>query len=36
LGELALRDRAVRIRWEMEKLHDRVMRVRDRIPSETL
>jgi hypothetical protein len=34
MGELALRDRAVRIRYEMEQLHDRVMRVRDRVPPE--
>jgi hypothetical protein len=33
-GELALHDRPVRLRYEMEKLHDRVMRVRDRVPSE--
>jgi hypothetical protein len=34
IGELALRDRAARVHYEMEKLHDRVMKVRDRIPPE--
>ena len=33
-GELALKNRASWIRYEMEKLHDRVMKVRDVIPPE--
>jgi hypothetical protein len=32
--ELMLRDRPQRIRYEMEQLHDRVMRIRDRVPRE--
>jgi hypothetical protein len=31
-GEISLKDRASRIRYEMEKLHDRVMKVRDGVP----
>jgi hypothetical protein len=34
LGEISLKDRTSRIRYEMEKLHDRVMRVKDVIPPE--
>src|SRR3954454_19865931 len=34
MGEMMLRDRPQRIRYEMEKLHERVMRVRDRVPPE--
>jgi hypothetical protein len=34
MGEIMLRNRAVHVRFEMAKLHDRVMRVRDRIPPE--
>jgi hypothetical protein len=33
-GELALKNRGVRIRYEMEKLHDRVMKLRDVVPPE--
>jgi hypothetical protein len=33
-GELALKNRAARIRYEMDKLHDRVMRVRSIVPPE--
>jgi len=34
IGEAMLRDRARFIRWEMEQLHDRVMKVRDCEPPE--
>jgi hypothetical protein len=34
LGEMMLRDRAQRVRYEMEQLHDRVMKVRDVAPPE--
>jgi len=34
MGEVMLRNRAQWIRWQMEKLHDRVMKVRDRVPGE--
>jgi hypothetical protein len=34
MGEIMLRDRAQHVRYEMEKLHDRVMRVRDVVPPE--
>jgi hypothetical protein len=33
-GELALKHRAARIRYEMDKLHDRVMKLRDVAPPE--
>jgi hypothetical protein len=33
-GELSLKHRAARIRYEMDKLHDRVMRVKDVLPPE--
>jgi hypothetical protein len=33
-GELALKHRAARIRYEMDKLHDRVMKLRDVVPPE--
>lgn len=33
-GEISLRDRASRIRYEMDKLHDRVMKVQHVIPPE--
>jgi hypothetical protein len=33
-AEMSLRDRAVRARHEMQRLHDRVMKVRDRVPPE--
>jgi hypothetical protein len=33
-GELALKNRAARIRYEMDKLHDRVMKLRDMITPE--
>ncbi len=32
MAEMMLRDRPARVRYEMEKLHDRVMKVRDRVP----
>jgi hypothetical protein len=35
-GEISLRNRATRIRYEMERLHDRVMRVRQVEPPESL
>lgn len=31
-GELSLKHRAARIRYEMDKLHDRVMKVKDVVP----
>jgi hypothetical protein len=34
MGELMLQNRAGWIRYQMEKLHDRVMRLRDRVPPE--
>lgn len=34
MGEVMLRNRSQWVRWEMEKLHDRVMKVRDREPGE--
>jgi hypothetical protein len=34
MSEMIIRDRPVFLRYEMEKLHDRVMRVRDRAPPE--
>jgi hypothetical protein len=34
MGEMMLRNRAQHIRYEMEKLHDRVMRLRDRVSTE--
>jgi hypothetical protein len=34
MGEMMLRDRAQYVRHEMEKLHDRVMAVRDVVPPE--
>jgi hypothetical protein len=34
MGEIMLRDRPAWIRYEMEQLHDRVMRLRDRVPPE--
>jgi hypothetical protein len=34
MGEISLRNRAQWVRYEMERLHDRVMKVRDRIPPE--
>ena len=34
MGELSLKDRGSRLRYEMDKLHDRVMKVRDIIPPE--
>jgi hypothetical protein len=36
IGEVMLRNRPQRIRWEIEKLHDRVMKVRDREPRESI
>jgi hypothetical protein len=33
-GELSLKDRASRIKYEMDKLHDRVMQVKDVVPPE--
>jgi hypothetical protein len=33
-GELSLKNRATFVRYEMDKLHDRVMKVKDIIPSE--
>jgi hypothetical protein len=33
-GEMALKNRAARIRYEMDKLHDRVMKLRDVVPPE--
>jgi hypothetical protein len=33
-GELSLKHRAARIRYEMDKLHDRVMKVKDVVPPE--
>jgi len=32
--ELSLRHRSEHVRWEMQRLHDRVMRIRDRVPPE--
>ena len=34
MGEISLRNRPARIRYEMERLHDRVLKVRDRVPPE--
>ena len=34
MREISLKNRAQWIRYEMEKLHDRVMKIRDRIPPE--
>lgn len=34
MGEMMLRNRPAFVRYEMDKLHDRVMRVRDRAPPE--
>src|SRR5262249_4711019 len=34
MAELSLRDRAQWLRYRMETLHERVMRVRDRVPPE--
>lgn len=34
MGEMMLRDRAQRVRYEMEQMHDRVMKVRDIVPPE--
>jgi hypothetical protein len=34
MGEVSLANRAQWLRYEMEKLHERVMRVRDRVPPE--
>jgi hypothetical protein len=34
IGELELKNRAARIRYEMDKLHDRVMKLKDVIPPE--
>jgi hypothetical protein len=33
-GELALKNRSTRIRYEMNKLHDRVRKVKDVVPPE--
>jgi len=33
-GELALKNRSSRIQYEMQRLHDRVMKVRDVVPIE--
>jgi hypothetical protein len=33
-GEISLKNRASRIRYEMDKLHDRVMKVKDVVPPE--
>jgi hypothetical protein len=33
-GELWLKERATWVRYEMDKLHDRVMRVKDVVPPE--
>ena len=33
-GKLALRNRVARIRYEMDKLHDRVVKLRDVVPTE--
>jgi hypothetical protein len=32
MGEMMLREQSQRIRWEIERLHDRVIRLRDRLP----
>jgi hypothetical protein len=34
MGEMMVRNRAIHVRYEMEKLHDRVMKVRNYIPPE--
>jgi hypothetical protein len=34
MGEMALQNCSMWVRYEMEKLHERVMKVRDRVPPE--